>query len=145
MAPEEVVGMGEPDGVPGSDGGVAEDLGQEALADAGGTHQQDVLVPVQELQGEDGVQQSRRCMVMDANQSKSSRQAGLLKAGTLQPHLDAPVGPAVDLVAEDDFQEGGVVQLLPAGQGDALGQGGGHGPQLEPFEQGCEFNDAGHG
>ena len=33
------------------------------------------------------------------------------------------MSPAIDLVAEDDLQEGGIVQLLPAGQGDALGQG----------------------
>ena len=29
--------------------------------------------------------------------------------------------------------------LLSAGQGDALGQGGGHGAQLEPLEQRREF------
>ena len=55
--PEEVVGVEEADGMSGADGGVAQGLGQEGLADAGGTHQQDVLVPGQELQGEDGVQQ----------------------------------------------------------------------------------------
>ena len=49
------------------------------------------------------------------------------------------MSPAVHLVCEDDLQERGIVQLLPAGQGDALGQGGGHGPQLEPFEQRREF------
>ena len=129
---------------PALTGGVAEGLGQEALADAGGSHQQDVFVFVQELQGEDGVQQSP--VHGDGRRPVEVLQpANLLEAGTLQPRLDAPAGPAVDLAAEDDFQEGGVVQLLPAGQGDALGQGGGHGPQLEPFEQGCEFNDSGHG
>ena len=43
-------------GVP--DGGVAQGLGEEALADTGGAHQQDMLVPVEKLQGEDGVQQT---------------------------------------------------------------------------------------
>ena len=43
--------------------------------------------------------------------------AGLLETGALQAHLDAPVGPSVDLVAEDDFQEGCIVQLFTAGQG----------------------------
>ena len=56
--PEEVVGMDEADGVSGTDGGVAQGLAQEALADAGGSQQQHVLVPVQKLQGEDGVQQA---------------------------------------------------------------------------------------
>ena len=63
----------------------------------------------------------------------------------MQPHLDAAVSAAVNLVAEDDLQEGGVVQLLPARQGDALGQGGGHGPQLEPLEQRREIVCTGHG
>ena len=49
--------MDEAHGVSGTDGGVAQGLGQEALADAGGSQQQDVLVPVQKLQGEDCVQQ----------------------------------------------------------------------------------------
>ena len=56
-----------------------------------------------------------------------------------------PVSAAVDLVTEDDLQEGGIVQLVPSGQGNAFGQGGGHGPQLEPLEQWREFGDAGHG
>ena len=47
-----------PHGVSGADSGVAEGLGQEALADAGGSHQQHVLVPVEKLQGEHGVQQA---------------------------------------------------------------------------------------
>ena len=80
---------------------------------------------------------------MDADQSKSSRrqissEPTWWETGALHPEFDAPVGPAVDLVAEDlvaedDLQEGCVVQLLSSGQGDALGQGGGHGAQLEPF------------
>ena len=86
--------MGEADGVPGPDGGVAESLGQEALADAGGTYQQDVFVPVLELQGEDGVQQSP--VHGDGRRPVEVLQpANLLEAGTLQPHLDAPVGPAL--------------------------------------------------
>ncbi len=36
--------------------------------------------------------------MMDADQSKSSRRQ-VLETGALQPHLDAPVGTAVDLVA----------------------------------------------
>ena len=55
---EEVVGVDETDGMSGADGGVAQGLGEEALADTGGAHQRDVLVPVAKLQGEDGVQQT---------------------------------------------------------------------------------------
>ena len=41
----------------GTDGGVAQALGQEGLAHTGGAHQQDVFVFGQEFQGEDGVQE----------------------------------------------------------------------------------------
>ena len=58
------------------------------------------------------------------------------KASGAHPAVHALVITAVHLVAEDDLQEGGVVQLLPAGQGDALGQGRSHVAQLEPLQQG---------
>ena len=50
--------MAEADGVAGADGRVAQGLGQEALADAVRSHQEDVLVLVEKLQREDGIQQS---------------------------------------------------------------------------------------
>ena len=56
--PEEVVGMAEADRMTGADSRVAQGLGQEGLAHTGGPYQQDVLVSGEELQGEDGVQQS---------------------------------------------------------------------------------------
>ena len=83
---------------------VAQGLGQEALADPGRTHQQHMLVLVQELQGEDGVQQP--AVQGDGGGPVEVLQpAGLLEAGALQPQFHAPVGAAVDLVAEDDLQE----------------------------------------
>ena len=39
-------------------GGVAQALGEKALADASGARQEDVLVFVEKLQREDGVQQA---------------------------------------------------------------------------------------
>ena len=56
--PEEVVRVDEADGVSRAYGGEAQGLGQEALAHPRRSHQQDVLVLGQELQGEDGVQQA---------------------------------------------------------------------------------------
>ncbi len=53
--PEEVVGMYEADGVPGSDSSIYEGLSDEALAHADRSDEQDVLVAVQELEGEGGV------------------------------------------------------------------------------------------
>ena len=76
--------MDEAHGVSGTDGGVAQGLGQEALAHSGGSHQQYVLVLVQELQGEDGVQQA--AVEGDGRRPVEVLQpAGLLEAGALQP------------------------------------------------------------
>ena len=50
--------MAEAHGMSGSDGGIAESLSEKALADASRSDQEDVLVLVQKLQGEYGVQQS---------------------------------------------------------------------------------------
>ena len=52
--PEEVVGMYEADGMAGSDGSISEGLSDEALAHADRSDEQDVLVAVQELEGEGG-------------------------------------------------------------------------------------------
>ena len=123
---------------------LAQALGQEALADAGGTHQEDVFALVQEFQGEGGVQEPS--VQGDAGGPVEVLQAAdFLEAGPVQAGLDAAVVAAVHLVGEDDLQEGSVVQLLPSGQGDAFGQGGGHGPQLEALEQGREVSGLGHG
>ncbi len=135
--------MAEADGVTAPDGSVAQGLGQEGLAHTGGAHQQDVLVPGEEFQGEDGVQKSP-VQGDGGGPVEVLQAAGLLESGVAQAQFQAAVGAAVDLVGEYDFQEGSVVQLVPAGQGDAFRQGGGHGSQLEPLEQGSEFGDAGH-
>src|SRR5579859_1489118 len=50
---EEPIGTGEHDAVAGSDGGGAERLDQEGFADADRTNQDDVLLALQELEGED--------------------------------------------------------------------------------------------
>ena len=50
--PEEIPGVEETDRVAGSDGGAVQGLGQEGLAHTGGPHQQDMLVPAEEFQGE---------------------------------------------------------------------------------------------
>ena len=44
--------------VPGSDGSISEGLSDEALAHADRSDEQDVLVAVQELEGECGVEES---------------------------------------------------------------------------------------
>ena len=98
---------------------------------------------VQKLQGKDGIQQP--AIQGDRRRPVEVLQAAsLLETGATQPEFDAALSATVHLVAEDDLQEGCVVQLFTAGQGDALGQGGGHWPQLETLEQRCEFSDAGH-
>ena len=96
--------MAEAYGVTGAYGGIAHGLGQEGLAHTGGTHQQDVLVPVQELHGEDGVQEPS-VQGNGRGPVEVLQAAGLLEAGGAPPQFQAAVGAAVDLVAEDDLQE----------------------------------------
>ncbi len=43
---EEVVGVAQAHGMSGADGGIAQGLGEEALADASGAHQEDMLMLV---------------------------------------------------------------------------------------------------
>ena len=96
--------MDEADDASGADGGVAECLSEEALADAGGANEQDVLVLVQELQREDGVQQA--AVHGDGRGPVEVLQtAGLLEPGVVQSELYAPVLAAADLVGEDDLEE----------------------------------------
>ena len=96
-APEEVVGMEEADGMTAPDSSVAQGLGQEGLADTGGAYQQDVLVPGEEFQGEDGVQEP--AVQCDGGGLVEVLQpAGLLEAGRAQPQFQTPVGAAVHLV-----------------------------------------------
>ena len=107
--------MAETHGVSGADGRVAQGLSQEALADARRSHQQHVLVLVEKLQGESGVQQA----TIQGNRRRPVevlQPAGLLKTGTIEAHFDASMGATVDLVADDDLQEGSVVQLFTTGQ-----------------------------
>ena len=85
-------------------GPVAQGLSQEALADAGRPYQEDVLVLVEKLQGEDGVQkpaiQGNRRRPVEVIQS-----AGLLETGALEAQFDAAVGTTIDLITEDDLEE----------------------------------------
>ena len=94
-APEEVIGMAETYGVTGADGGIAQGLGQEGLADTGGTHQQEVLVPGEEPQGEGGIQEPS---VQGAGSGPVEvlQPAGLLEASGAQPQFQAAVGAALE-------------------------------------------------
>ena len=88
------VQLGTGDLVSRSYGGEAQGRGHEALAHSGGSHQQYVLVFVQELQGEDGVQEP--AVEGDGRRPVEVLQAaGLLEAGALKPQFNAPVGAAM--------------------------------------------------
>ena len=61
-------------------------------------------MPVEKLQGEYSVQQA----AIQGNRRRPVevlQAAGLLETGIVQPEFGAAVGAAIDLVAEDDFQE----------------------------------------
>ena len=89
--PEEVVGMYEADGMAGSDGSISESLSDEALAHADRSDEQDVLVAVQELEGEGGVEESSvecdGCGPVEVFEA-----AGLLEAGPLGGGVRAACG-----------------------------------------------------
>ena len=89
--PEEVVGAFEADGVSGPDGGIAESLGDEALAHAHRSDEQDVLVAVQELEGEGGVEEPAierdGCGPVEVFET-----ADLIEAGPLEAELQAACG-----------------------------------------------------
>ena len=90
---EEVVGVVEADAVTGADSGVAEGLGQEALADADGPHQEDVLVSGEELQGEDGVQEPS--VERDRGRPvEVLKTADLLEPGLLEVDFEPAMVPA---------------------------------------------------
>jgi len=135
---EVVVGRGEADAASGADGRVAERLGQEALADADGADEQDVLAAVEELQGEGGVEQAA-VEAYGGGPVEVLEAAELLEAGLAQPKLEAPVVAAAHLVDEEELEEVGVVELVAASEGDALGQGVEHATELESLEQRAEL------
>ena len=90
--PEEVVGMDEAHGVSGTDGGVAQGLGQEALADAGGSQQQDCSC-LSRNSREKTASSSRQSSVIDADQSKSSsRQVSSKRRSAVVAAEPAPSG-----------------------------------------------------
>ena len=91
--------MYESDGMPGSDSSISEGLSDEALAHADRSDEQDVLVAVQELEGEGGVEESSvecdGCGPVEVFEA-----AGLLEAGPLEAELEPPVISAVDLIGQ---------------------------------------------
>ena len=90
--------------MPGADGCVAERLGEEALADADGADEQDVLAAVEEAQRAGGVEQP--AVEPDAGRPVEVLEpAELLEAGLAQAQLQAPVVAAAHLVGEDDLQK----------------------------------------
>src|SRR5207245_670433 len=70
--------------------------------------------------------------------------ADLLEAGQQHLALQPAVVTPADFIGEQHFQEGGVIQLLPAGQGDPLGQGGQQSAQLQPLQQRRQVGGRGH-
>jgi len=59
----------------------------------------------------------------------------LLETGLGESEFEPVLVSAGYLVGQEDFEEGGMIQLLASGQGQPFRQGGGHLAQLEPLEQ----------
>ena len=134
--------MYEADGMPGSDGCISEGLSDEALAHADRSDEQDVLVAVQELEGEGGVYRSRRSSVR-CGPVEVFEAAGLLEAGPLEADSSRlwslRLISSVSMICRKDAYE-----LLPACESDPLRQGVEHGAELEALEQRGEFSRGGH-
>ena len=91
----------------------------------------------EELQGEDGVQEPS--VERDRGRPvEVLKTADLLEPGLLEVDFEPAMVPAVDLVGQDDLEEGRVVQLLSPGEGEPFGKGVEHGTQLEALEQWSE-------
>ena len=71
--PEEIVGVDEAHSVASADGREAQGLRQEGLAHTGGADEQDMLVPGEELQREDSVQEPAVQSNARRTREKSSR------------------------------------------------------------------------
>ena len=113
-------------------------LGKEALADADGPREQDVLAAVEKLQRAGGVEEP--AVEPDGGRPVEVLEpADLLEAGLAQAQLQAPVVAPAHLIGEGDLQEVGVVEPLAPGEGDALGQGVEH-PRFRAF--GGAFHNA---
>ena len=92
-------------------------------------------MPGEEFQGEYGIQEPS----VQGNGSgpvEVLQAAGLLESGVAQAQFQAAIGTPVDLVGEDDLQEGGIVQLVPACQGNAFWEGSAMGPSWSRLSKG---------
>jgi len=66
------------------------------------------------------------------------------EAGGEEPPFELLGITALDLVSEDEREEGGVIELLSTCEGQAIGQGGDSLAKLEPFKEGDEVRFEAH-
>jgi hypothetical protein len=134
---EEMVGPPEKDGVAGAGGGGAECLGEEGLADPDRTDEEDMLLLLEEVQGEELVEVT--AVELDGRRPVKVLQAdAVFEAGLEEPPFELPGIAALDLVGKDEGEEGSVVELLSAGESEAVRQGGDCLAELESLEEGDE-------
>lgn len=131
---EQEVGAAEEDGVSGPGGRGTEGLGKEGLAHADGSDEEDVLLALEELEGEELVEVAPvdldGCAPVEALQGDA-----LLEAGTEETPFQCQVVSALDLIGEDEGEEGRVIELLGPGQGGAVRKRRDRLTELAPAEQ----------
>src|SRR5579863_10706298 len=137
QALEQLVGAGHGHGAAAADGDVAQGGGQVGFPDADGAEDQGAVGAVEEPQGDQLVPEL--LVVADGGGGVPGFGAhGGVQAGVLGAQGDGSGFAAGDFVGQDELEEVGVGHVLLAGQGEALGQGGGELAELEGAQGGGE-------
>ena len=124
-------------GAAAADGDVAQRGGQVGFPDADGPQDQGAVGAVEEPQGDQLVPEL--LVVADGGGGVPGLGAhGGVQAGVAGAQRDGARFAAGDFVGQDQLQEAGVGHVVLAGQGEALGQGGGELAELEGAQGGFE-------
>ena len=141
--PEESVSSYKADAVSSAHCGIAKSLRQERFAYANRAHEEHMLMAVQELQGEDCIQQAP----VKGNTGfpvEIFQPANLFESRQPQVDFQVMVITAAYLISQDYLQEGSIVQLVPPGQGKPFGQDVQQVAQPETLEQWFKFTGSCH-
>jgi hypothetical protein len=140
---KEVVGPPEEDGVAGTRCCRTQSLGEEGLADPDRADEKDVLLLLEEVQRKELVEVA--AIELDGCRPVEVIEGDPFFEASLKETPFELLGvPALDLVGKDEREEGGVIELLGACEGQPVRQGRDRLAELEPFEEGNEVRFEAH-
>lgn len=127
------VGPCEQDAITGAAGGVSQGTSQVSLAYAHRAGEDDVLFAFDEVKSKELIQS---CFIQcDVRAPVEAFECTfLLKAGLIQTGLNRNLLPPLGLVAENEFEQFGVIEFLVTGERQTVWQGVQHRRQLQPFQ-----------